>query len=274
MAIKSILVPFNADPGAQSALALTLALAERRGAAVTGLFAHGVARARAQLSPWLTEDLDRVLTARETEERASVADRFWKTMEPRRDSTAYVDLTGDPTAALVEFARTYDMVVIGRFDPESGYDAYAPSPDVVALQCGRPVLVTPPDYAGSGDFPAAVLAWDGKRAAARAMGDAIAILPEGAKITVVSIGDDEGAYRRAHRDPVEQLRRHGFDVSFRLMPGGRRTVAESLLRACSETGAELLIMGAYEHSKFSEDLLGGVTARVLRETTVPTLMAH
>jgi nucleotide-binding universal stress UspA family protein len=275
MAIKSILAPFNGAPSARSALALSMALARRRDAAVTGVLAHGVARARSQLAPWLTEELDRVIAQQEETARADIARMFWETVgEAERDRAAFVDVTGDPTAAVVDFARTYDLVVIGRFDAEAGAEHFAPSPDVVALQCGRPVLIVPPEYEGDGGFGHAVLAWDGKRAAARALGDAIHLLPEGAKVTVVSIGEDEAPYRREHRDPVAQLRRHGFDAEFVLITAGRRGIADALLDAVGKVGASLMIMGAYEHSKFSEDLIGGVTARVLRSAGVPTLMAH
>jgi nucleotide-binding universal stress UspA family protein len=275
MAIKSILAPFNGAPSARSALALAMALAHKRDAVVTGVLAHGVARARSQLAPWLTEELDRVIQQQEETARADIARQFWETVGAAdKHRAAFVDVTGDPTGAIVDFARTYDLVVIGRFEAEAGHEHFAPSPDVVALQCGRPVLIVPPEYEGDGAFAHAVLAWDGKRAAARALGDAIHLLPPGGKVTVVSIGDYEESYRREHRDPVMQLRRHGFDADFRLISAGRRGVAEALLGACQDVGASLMVMGAYEHSKFSEDLIGGVTARVLRSAGVPSLMAH
>ena len=275
MAIKSILAAFNGEPTARAALALAVHLAHQRDAHLTGVLAHGVARARSQLAPWLTEELDRVIQSREAEARKDIARRFWEIVgEADKSRAAFFDVTGDPTAAMVDFARTYDLVVMGRFEVEAGAEHFAASPDVVALQCGRPVLIAPPEHEGGADFNRAVLAWDGKRAAARALGDAIHLLPPKARVTVVSVGESEDAYRRPERDPVEQLRRHGFDADFKLLAASRRGIADALLAAADEAGADLMVMGAYEHSKFSEDLIGGVTARVLKGATVPTLMAH
>ncbi|TVQ52615.1 MAG: hypothetical protein EA355_14790 [Rhodobacteraceae bacterium] len=276
MAIKSILVAFNGAPASRSALALAVSLAAEREAQVTGVLAHGVARARSSMAPWLTSELDTMLGQKEAEIRAEIARAFWEAAGGERPGVSFVDVTGDPTGAVVDFARTYDIVVMGRFEQEAGAEHFAPSPDVVALQSGRPVLITPPDCADFSSASRAVLAWDGKRASARALADAVHVLPAGAHVTVVSVGDeeDEEDYRRAHRDPVAQLRRHGFDAEFLMIPARRRAIGEALLSTCAEIGAGLLIMGAYEHSKFSEDLIGGVTARVLRDSPIPVLMAH
>ena len=275
MAIRSILVAFNGSPGSESALRAALSLARDSDATVTGVLAHGVARARNHLAPWLTQELDQMIARQEAEARAGIEARFRGIVgEADRDRAAFVDVTADPTAAISDFARTYDLVCMGRYEAEAGAEHFAPSPDVVALQCGRPVLITPPDRDCAAHFASAVLAWDGKRAAARAMGDAVALLAPGARITVVSVGEDEADYRRPHRDPVTQLSRHGFDATFRLLPASRRGVADALLSAVSEVGAEMMVMGAYEHSKFSEDLIGGVTAHVLRHAKTPVLMAH
>jgi nucleotide-binding universal stress UspA family protein len=276
MAIKSILAAFNGTPSSRSALALAVALAAEREAHVTGVLAHGVARARSSMAPWLTSELDHMLGQQEAAARADIAGQFWAAAGGERAGFAFLDVTGDPTSVVSDVARTYDIVVMGRFEQEAGAEHFAPSPDVVALQSGRPVLIVPPGHHDLAGASRAVLAWDGKRASARALADAVHVLPAGAHVTVVSVGDeeDEADYRREHRDPVIQLRRHGFEAEFLMIPPRRRAIGEALLSTCAEVGASLLVMGAYEHSKFSEDLIGGVTARVLREAPLPVLMAH
>ncbi len=275
MAIRSILAAFNGAPSAESALRAALSLAREREAFVTGVLAHGVARARAHLSPWLTDELDRMIARQEAEAREAIESKFWEIVgADMKDHAAFADVAADPSAAVADYARAADLVCIGRYEAQAGAEHYAPSPDVVALQCGRPVLITPPDCACAARFASAVIAWDGKRAAARALGDAIHLLAPGAAVRVVSVGDDETAYRREHRDPVTQLGRHGFDAEFKLLSAHRKGIAQALLDAVADAGAEMLVMGAYEHSKFSEDLLGGVTAHVLRHAPTPVLMAH
>jgi nucleotide-binding universal stress UspA family protein len=164
--------------------------------------------------------------------------------------------------------------MMGRWDDSVGPMNFAPSPSVVALQSGRPVVITPPGPSQRPFGDGAVLAWDGKRASARALADAMPLLTPGAPVTVLSIGADEAHLRGPGRDPVEQLRRHGFDARFRLKPAGREGIAATLLGEVEALGAGVLVMGAYEHSKFGEDLIGGVTATILAEARVPVLMAH
>jgi nucleotide-binding universal stress UspA family protein len=275
MTIRSILVAFNGTPASVSAQRLALGFAAADGAQVTGVLAHGATRGHAQIAPWLTGELQRMIAAQEAEACAGVEAAFREGVpEALRGKVAFLDVAGDPTLTIIDLARTYDLVAMGRFDPTAGAEHFAPSPDVVALQSGRPVMVVPPGHGPTPPFRRAVIAWDGKRAAARAMADAFTLLPADAVVTIVSIGDDEAAYRRAHSDPVEHARRHGLDAAFRLVAPGRRPIGEALLAVCAETEADLLVMGAYEHSKFSEDLIGGVTARVLRTAPLPVMLAH
>jgi nucleotide-binding universal stress UspA family protein len=70
------------------------------------------------------------------------------------------------------------------------------------------------------------------------------------------------------------LARHGIPAEQVIRPGGSAGIARTILDTCSEVGAGLLIMGAYEHSKFAEDLLGGVTREILDTAHLPVLMSH
>jgi len=70
------------------------------------------------------------------------------------------------------------------------------------------------------------------------------------------------------------LRRHGIEAEAMVRPADRGGVARTLMEVCQEVGAGLLVMGAYEHSKFSEDILGGVTRDIFDEAPLPVLMSH
>jgi nucleotide-binding universal stress UspA family protein len=275
MTIRSVLVAYNGAPAADAALALAFDLASHDAAQVVGMLAHGAGRARLQLASWLTAELDRMVAKQEAEARAEIEARFWKAVPTAaKDRAAFLDVAADPDETILNYAHTYDVVAIGRADESFGPAHFAASPSVIALECGRPVLIAPPGPPVRPLSAGAVLAWDGKRASARAMADAMTVLPRGARVTVVSIGEDEARLRGPHRDPVEHLRRHGFDASFRLKPAARGGVAATLLGEVEALGAGLLVMGAYEHSKFGEDLVGGVTATILNGAPTPVLMAH
>ena len=70
------------------------------------------------------------------------------------------------------------------------------------------------------------------------------------------------------------LERHGVHAVSLHVPRDRRGVARIIDEAAQQVGAELLVMGAFEHSKFSQDLFGGVTHEILKSARIPVLMSH
>jgi nucleotide-binding universal stress UspA family protein len=186
----------------------------------------------------------------------------------------FLDLGGDADESLMEAARVYDIVIMGQYASSAETAHLAPHPDLVALRSGRPVLIVPKGYRTDRLVERAVLAWDGGRAAARAMADAMAILETERHVTVATVGDVDEARRAEGRDVVAHLARHGIHTDWAQLERGSGGVAKALLDVVRDRGAGLLVMGAYEHSKFSEDLIGGTTRRILEEIKVPVLMAH
>ena len=276
MTLKNILVSYNALPGANAALALGGLMAKKYDAHLTGLLSHGPSRIGAALGPWVTPDLIETIREQEAEKRAEIAAAFRdgaRELEKSRPGKVHwMDLGGDADETLMEAARVYDIVVMGAYEADEETAHLAPHPDVVALESGRPVLIVPRGYRTDRLVERAVLAWDGRRAAARAMADAMPLLETKSHVTVFSAGEE--VRRREGLDVVAHLARHGVHTDWRHVDRPATGIAEAMLETVRDTGAGLLVMGAYEHPKFAEDLLGGVTKRVLRDTETPVLMAH
>lgn len=132
------------------------------------------------------------------------------------------------------------------------------------------MLVVPDGYDAPDLADHALVAWNGKRSAARALGDAMLGLEDQARVTVLCVG----AERVAGSDQLmKTLARHDIDAELRVMPRKGR-VSDMILSAAEEASARLIVMGAFEHSKFSHDLVGGVTTDVIRDATVPVFMSH
>jgi nucleotide-binding universal stress UspA family protein len=172
-----------------------------------------------------------------------------------------------------EMARHYDMVVTGFHTDHPNEEHLAASPGMIALKSGRPVLVVPQSYDSPGLADHALLAWDGKRSAARALGDAMGILEGKRQVTVLTVGSaepkpspDGGILRHLERHGVAARHVHRF--------GKGKSVAAEIEDVAEELGAKLIVMGAFEHSKFSQDLFGGVTHEVLKSARVPVFMSH
>jgi nucleotide-binding universal stress UspA family protein len=147
-------------------------------------------------------------------------------------------------------------------------------PDRITLDSGRPVITFPAGYSGKLTGRHVVVAWDGGRAAARALADAMQILASDDAIEIVSVGRLPLAQTLPDFDVRMVFERHGLSVSLTELPRDRRSIADTLVDHCEKVGAGLLVMGAYEHSPLREGLIGGVTHDIAMRAKIPVLMSH
>lgn len=203
---------------------------------------------------------------------------FEHTTGLRGVSAEWRELPEGPEADPALHARYADFAILGQLDPESGEsDAVRPRPEQVTLASGRPILIVP--YAGN--FPSVgqrvLIGWNATREAARAVNDAMPLLTGAEIVTVLTIDPREGP--RAHgelpgADISLHLARHGVKAEIERTVSADLPVGEVLLSRAADLGADLLVMGAYGHSRARELLLGGATHTLLRSMTVPVLMSH
>jgi nucleotide-binding universal stress UspA family protein len=176
---------------------------------------------------------------------------------------------GDPGELLAEAARGADLTIAAQ-EGGTGLDALAPQPiHHVILSAGGPVLVLP--RAGLGDplGRRVAVAWNGSREAARAAKDALPFLTSAEAVILLAAGEDAAAALDAG---TGLLKRHGAAVSAKQIEPSRAHGA-MLLDAAAAEGADLLVMGAYGHSRLREIVLGGATREVLRDARIPVLLS-
>jgi nucleotide-binding universal stress UspA family protein len=172
-------------------------------------------------------------------------------------------------------ARYADLVVIGQPSPDEASGVEPDFAERLVLAAGRPMLVIP--YAG--DFPTigkrVLVAWNAGREAARAVTDAIPALREAEEVHVIAFnpvgaphGDVPGA------DIGLYLARHGIKVSVSQQSAADVDVGNQLLSRAADLDIDLIVMGAYGHSRLKEVILGGVTRTILQSMTVPVVMSH
>ncbi|MEP7208718.1 MAG: universal stress protein [Casimicrobiaceae bacterium] len=185
---------------------------------------------------------------------------------------------GEPIPALVAHARCTDLVILGQRDPEDGNGDFAADvANTVVLQSGRPVLMLP--YAGSATAigTTALVAWNGTRESARAVADAMPLLARAECVILLGIAkddDDTATGSQPEQRVLAWLRFHGIEAIARHHRLAESDVAELIHREAGGSGADLIVMGAYSHSRLQELVLGGVTRRLLDTMTVPVLMSH
>jgi nucleotide-binding universal stress UspA family protein len=178
----------------------------------------------------------------------------------------------------VDHARYADLLIVGQLDPDdtsSGLMAET-RPEQLALSSGRPVLAVP--YAGHFETVGrrVLVAWKPGREATRAVHDALPFLvgAEAVTVLVVDPKDDHGHGEEPGADIAGHLARHGVKVEVERTVSGEVSVADVILSRAADLGSDLIVMGAYGHSRLRELVLGGVTREILEHMTVPVLLSH
>lgn len=276
MTVKNILVAFDAHEPSRSALRLAIRMARDHDAHLTGLLTQPLPVYPLPEAAWMPAEVMDIVVERVKDHAAQVSRRFTEACaaEGMTERLSFHAVEGPADTRFAEFARVYDLVVIGQPKGDFWEPLNEPHPDEVALRSGRPVLVAPRQLRDDALRNGSIFAWEGGRAGARALADAMATVLGPGKLTVLHVGDDDSEIRKPGRDVMEHLSRHGIHAELLVLPRGNRSVAETVLDIADASGAGLLVMGAYEHSRLGEALLGGVTRDVLRKAKLPVLVAH
>lgn len=185
-------------------------------------------------------------------------------------SVTWREVVGREPAVLQVVGRLADLLVIPRPERASN-DPLTETLDAALFDCGRPVLVLP-----RGALPPTchrvIIAWNGSAQAARAVTASIPFLHMASQIEVVTVGDiDQQASANAL---VPYLARHDVKATVHVLEPDNRSIGDALLEAAHRLEADLLVMGAYGHSRLREWVLGGATREVLTSSTLPVLMTH
>jgi nucleotide-binding universal stress UspA family protein len=203
---------------------------------------------------------------------AEVGSRNQLSFETRTDRVLYTGVAD----ALATNARYADLAIIGQADPD---DREGPSylPEEVTLASGRPSLVIPYIGAPSSLGQRVTVAWDAGREATRAVSDALPLLGRAQEVNVVTVNPSDAPFGHGEEpgaDIALHLARHGIKVEVQRIETRDLDVANAILSHIADRSSDLLVMGAYGHSRLRELVLGGVTRTILRDMTVPVLMAH
>lgn len=279
MSFKTILVHLDASARCADRTELAIGLAARHGGHVIGLAPTGLPDVLATMSGAVPDGVEFIaLSARFLRERADALASAFEAQMRAAGASAYESrvVVGDPVDTVVGQALCADLVVVGQTDRSASPDGVAwDFPQQVVLHAGCPVLVVP----HVGDFKTvgtrALVAWKDTREAARALRDALPLLGCAERVVVVEVVDAPSSTeaRGALRDVQAWLGRHGVAADTRVETGVA-DVGDVLLSRASDFGSDLIVMGAYGHSRMREWVLGGATRHLLDHMTVPTLMSH
>lgn len=274
--IKDIVVHLTGSEEDEVRIGYAEAVASQFDAHVTGLFVHllpevtGVPDAyyAAGLEEWTQESRQR---AEET--RQKLVERLNSLSCPHevRQITAY---SGTAANALATEAQAADLFVGTR--PYGDSNGAEWLEEGVLFNSGRGCLFVPPDGKPPQAYRTVLIAWKNTREAAHAVAEAMPFLRQ-AKQVIVAIVEEGGAAEQYGIEPGadigRHLSRHGITAEIRTL-GGWTYPGEAILNEAKRSGADLVVMGGYGHSRLREWVLGGATRHLLTHADIPVLMAR
>lgn len=280
MTIKSILAVLDNSKHVPGVVSVAADLAQRFESHLVGLYAvHAEMESHALQDEWLaerTESYARKLNEQAQRSEAAFA-QFTKAI--LGGGAEFKRADQDSLSAVTVQARYADLVVMGQRDPEeAGTNVPNSIVERSVLAVGRPVLVVPYFSNAYPDLGRNVLvAWSGTRESARAVRDALPLLQRARNVVVMAVNPTLG--KRGHgelpgADLALYLARHGVKVEARPGVALEIGVGDELLARASDMGSDLLVMGAYGHSRLQELVMGGVTQTIMQHMTLPVLMSH
>jgi nucleotide-binding universal stress UspA family protein len=279
MKLCDILVHVDASPRAQLRLDIAAALARQHGAHLTALqvidvavpvMAMGDGGGGGAVIAELMEQMRQSALVAGVKLKAA----FETALAREGIMGEWRRVEGTTPEILALHGRYVDLLVMGQDDPESDN---ADLLETVLFDSGRPVLAIP--FAGSFKTigKRVLVGWNASREATRALHDALPLIAKAETATIFLANPKRGLGAHGEEpgaDIARHLARHGLKVEVAKVIADDVSDSALLLNHASDMGADLVVMGAYGHSRLREFILGGVTRSLLREMTVPVLLSH
>jgi len=200
------------------------------------------------------------------------AEEVFRRAAGARNAVEWRSAIGMPRLFVAEQARAVDLVVVSRHGPDdAGHGRMGLDPGDLAMDLGRPMLLAPPRPAPL-SARRVVIAWKNTREARRAVWDGLPFLKGADAVFVATV--DKDTDREGAADVCEHLKRHGIAARAVVRPEPGGSTAYALLCVAEDEDADLIVCGAYGHSRLREWAFGGVTRDLLDASPVCCLMTH
>lgn len=187
---------------------------------------------------------------------------------------ASISPANDELGIALTSAYSADLVIAGQGDPQHGVLSHS---ERLLFETGRPVLFVPFGAKAAKPPQTVLVAWKESRESARALFEALPLLKKAKTVEVILVDPPAGRVAEtanAGDGIAAALARHGIKAKLRIAPDGGTPTGTVIQDRAAEVGADMVVMGAYGHSRLREMILGGVTRQILQLMRVPTFMAH
>ena len=274
--MKEVMVTVDAQDTCQQRIEIAASYASKIGAHLTGLFITPEIHFPRYVSAGVVTEA-RKQHEEEFKSRVEIARKiFHDAAECVEQGAGLLALQGDYNEVVTGHARCADLLVMGQAKKDQGETVSQEQPDKVILRSGRPVLVVPYIKFATREPKRVIVAWDGSREATRALHDSMSILKLAESVEIVTIAEQKSnAAKYANVDLLlAQLARHGVNATSNGLNKNNLSIGTLLLNHIVDTGADLLVTGAYGHTRLRELVMGGVTQELLDHCSIPVLMSR
>ena len=279
MPFKNILLQLSTypDPTPDNVVSASLAIAKMFGGNLTAAVCQVELPDTSDRLVGLLTDVTSVIAAARSDGAAAAADFRRKITEAGK--------TGYPSVTILDFscsasrtgsqlmgsARLSDLIII----PNSDYPAYREIAEEMIFGSGRPVLLMPDNVSPEITLAVVVVAWDGSRVAARAISDALPFLKFAQTVRLVEMTGEKPLEGTSSVAALQnQLQSHDITATVDTIEVGDASAGEVLTDYCARQHAELLVMGAFGHTRMRDFVMGGVTKFIVHHTPLPVLLSH
>ena len=217
-------------------------------------------------------EADRAYLARKT---AELEEQFQEALKGRSKDTEWRTGLSRPTEFAAQEARAADLIISGSNKDGTFLDPFRHlNISSLLMTAGRPILTVPPEI-DAFRRRHILVAWKDTRESRRAISDALPILANAGEVRVVEVvenGSSDSAQERVD-DVARWLKQHGISASARAL-GAVENAANDMETIAADMSADLIVAGAYGHSRFSQWVFGGVTDKLLKQSIRCTLLSH
>lgn len=274
-----IAIHLNDEDACERRIKIGLELAKANNAEAIGVYPSHLGGNILQEEHILPQDLRQAFRGKREAIRDATRIKFLEMAQQLGVKSQWRAPKGDVEESLALHARFCDLVVMSKTENFEGTSAFRLHlPESVVMAAGRPVLMLP----NHGDFKTIgkriLYCWDQKRESARALTDAAPLLRNCESLTILEIDRDESLNQNrdlSENDITDYCASLGY-------PKAQHMVREStgfgvgniILNTATDTAADLIVMGAYGHSRMRQWIMGGATSTLLSSMTVPVLLAN
>ena len=281
MAFKDILLALTTypEPTATAVLDDAVAISAALGARISAIACHVKVQVPGSVLGHVLGDIPAMIGA-EAKKSALNAEKLLAGFEDTAQRSGVfqerileVCLTSEVPGVLVDYARLHDLTIVPVSERNHVGNWYA---EAIIFGSGLPTMILP-EARKRADFAlnTVIVAWDFGRPAARAVGDALPLLEKVKRVFILTVTNEKAIdTKRSGAELAKHLARHGVNVTLDVVDSAGRSIGEAIESHVASRNGDLVVMGAYGHSRLREFILGGATRSMLARPPVPIFFSH